>query len=152
MKPYHRPTILQDVVELAPVLRPEDVREVALHGHTPEQALCIGYLSGSLTRSVINNYGQVVGMYGVVRISDISGRIWMLGSKGLLKISRPFLKESKSEVENMHKLFPNLTNYIDSRNAVHVRWVRWLGFKFLGETVINNVKLYEFSRLSDNAI
>jgi hypothetical protein len=72
----------------------------------------------------------------------------MLGSKGLLKITRPFLKESRSEVEEMNRVYPHLFNVIDSRNEVHLRWIRWCGFKILGERMINNVKFYEFARIA----
>ena len=147
MKPFHRASRLEDVVWLAPKLRKEDERECNTMGHTGEQALCLGYTCSTLCRSVIDSKGSVVAMYGVSPISDISGRVWMLGSKGLLKISREFLKGSKGEVESMHKLYPHLMNYIDSRNEVHVRWIRWLGFKILGEVMVNSVKFYEFGRI-----
>jgi hypothetical protein len=84
-------------------------------------------------------------MYGVSPVGDGSGRVWMLGSNGLLKISRAFLRGSKGEVEAMHKLYPHMCNIIDSRNEVHIRWIRWLGFKILGEVMVGNVKFYEFT-------
>ncbi len=149
MKPYHRKSILHDICELAPVMRYEDVREVRdVSGHTPEQALLIGYLTGSHCRSIIDRYGGVVGMYGTVPVNKTSASVWMLGSKGLLKIARPFLKKDRSEVEEMNRVYPHLFNVIDSRNEVHLRWIRWCGFKILGERMINNVKFYEFARIA----
>ena len=86
MKPFHRATQLHDVCELAPNLRYEDKREVNTLGKTPEQSLLTGYLLGRVCRSIINNYGQVVGMYGVVPADSKTGLVWMLGSNNLKKI------------------------------------------------------------------
>ena len=151
MKPYHRQSRLHDICELAPNLRYEDKREVETLGHTPEQALGYANLSSTICRSIINPYGQVVGMYGVtpIQTSEISGAVWMLGSKGLLKIKIPFLKESRSEVVGMNTIYPHLCNIIDSRNEVHLKWIKWCGFKIIGERMFNNVKFYEFCRLAN---
>ena len=148
MKPFHRATQLHDICELAPNLRSEDKREVETLGKTSEQALLSGYLFGKVCRSIINNYGQVVGMYGVVPADDKTGLVWMLGSDKLKKIKRPFLRESRTEVNGMNTLFPHLWNIIDSRNEMHLKWIKWCGFKIIGERMVNNVKFYEFTRLA----
>ena len=149
MKPFHRATQLHDVCELAPNLRSEDKREVNTLGKTSEQALLSGYLFGRVCRSIINNYGQVVGMYGVVPADSKTGLVWMLGSDKLKKIKIPFLKESRTEVEGMNTLFPHLWNIIDSRNEMHLKWIKWCGFKIIGERMVNNVKFYEFCKVAD---
>ena len=149
MKPFHRATQLHDVCELAPNLRSEDKREVNTLGKTSEQSLLTGYLLGRVCRSIINNYGQVVGMYGVVPADDKTGLVWMLGSDKLKKIKRPFLRESRTEVEKMNTLFPHLWNIIDSRNEMHLKWIKWCGFKIIGERMVNNVKFYEFCKVAD---
>lgn len=147
MKPYTRHTKLQDVVDLSPNLRPQDVLEVNTLGHSPEQALCAGYLSSTICKSIIDKRGQVVGIYGVSPLSDVQGQVWMLGSKGLEKIKIAFLKQSRREVDMMNKAFPHLCNVIDSRNELHLRWIRWCGFKIIGEKLINNVKFFEFCKV-----
>ena len=149
MKPFHRATQLHDVCELAPNLRSEDKREVETLGKTPEQSLLTGYLLGRVCRSIINNYGQVVGMYGVVPADNKTGLVWMLGSDKLKKIKIPFLKESRTEVEKMNTLLPHLWNIIDSRNELHLKWIKWCGFKIIGERMVNNVKFYEFCKVAD---
>ena len=150
MKPYHRKSILADVLKLKDNLRYEDKREVETLGHTPEQALGYAYLSSTICRSIMNNYDQVVGMYGVVPVteSEISGIVWMLGSNGLLKIKTSFLKESRTEVDGMNTLYPHLCNLIDSRNEVHLKWIKWCGFKIIGEKMFNNVKFFEFCKVA----
>ena len=149
MKPYHRQSRLHDICELAPNLRYEDKREVNTLGKTSEQALLSGYLFGKVCRSIIDNHGQVVGMYGVCPVDETTGIVWMLGSKGLHKIKRAFLRESRTEVNGMNSLFPHIWNIIDSRNELHIKWIRWCGFKIIGERMINNVKFYEFCKVTN---
>jgi len=148
MKPYHRQSRLQDICELAPNLRYEDKREVEALGSNSEKSLVLGYVYSTICRSIINSNGLVVGMYGVCPTEEPKvGRVWMLGSKGLLKISREFLRQSRTEVEKMNTKYNLLCNYIDSRNKAHIRWIRWCGFKIIGEKIFNNIKFYEFSRI-----
>ena len=148
MKPYYRKSTLHDVCELAPNLAPADTREVAVFGHTPEQALTLGYISSVYCQSIIDAHGHVIAMFGITPLSDVMGQIWMLGSTGLQKVSRIFLRQNKAEIDKMNKMYPHLCNVIDSRNVAHLRWIKWCGFKILGEKTINNVKFYEFCRLA----
>ena len=148
MEPYHRVSRLDDMLYLSTNLRYEDKREVETLGHSVEKALALAFGSSELCRSIIDHRGRVVGAYGVVRLSDICGQVWMLGAPGLVAISRAFLKQSRSEVVGMNSVFPHLCNFIDSRNEVHLKWIKWCGFKIIGEKVINNVKFYEFCRLA----
>jgi hypothetical protein len=39
-----------------------------------------------------------------------------------------------------------LTNVVDLRNSVHVRWLGWFGFKFLKDHVINAHTFIQFER------
>ena len=148
MKPYHRVSTLDDMVYLSKNLRYEDKREVEALGHTPEKALALGFGNSSICRSIIDARGTPVGVYGVVPLSDKIGQIWMLGSQGLVKIKTSFLKQSRSEVEGMNIMYPHLCNFIDSRNEIHLKWIRWCGFKIIGEKMINNVKFYEFCKVA----
>tara|TARA_R110000823_G_scaffold59289_2_gene142526 strand:+ start:1700 stop:2152 length:453 start_codon:yes stop_codon:yes gene_type:complete len=148
MKPYHRKSTLRDVVDMIPNIRYEDKREVQAVGYTPEQALGLSYLSSQICRSILDKHGRVVGMYGVCPIDSQIGQVWMLGTKGLLKIKTSFLRESRSEVEGMNSIFPLLCNQIDSRNKVHLRWIKWCGFKIIGEKMIGNVKFYDFCKIA----
>ena len=148
MKPYHRQSNLDDAAYLSLHLRYEDKREVETLGHSVDKALALAFGASQICRSIVDNKGIVVGMYGVVPLSDKTGQVWMLGSEGLIEIKTAFLKQSRSEVNGMNSVFPHLCNFIDSRNEVHLKWIKWCGFKIIGEKVINNVKFYEFCRLA----
>ena len=148
MKPYHRQSKLDDAAYLSLHLRYEDKREVETLGHSVDKALALAFGASQICRSIVDNKGIVVGMYGVVPLTEKTGQVWMLGSEGLVKIKTAFLKQSRSEVNGMNSVFPHLCNFIDSRNEVHLKWIKWCGFKIIGEKVINNVKFYEFCRLA----
>ena len=51
------------------------------------------------------------------------------------------------KVKEMEDKFPILFNYIDSRNKLHLTWLKWCGFKIIKERYIDNVKFYEFIRI-----
>tara|TARA_B100000029_G_scaffold482666_1_gene533021 strand:- start:207 stop:686 length:480 start_codon:yes stop_codon:yes gene_type:complete len=148
IKPHHVKSTLWDVTSLYPYLREEDKREVETLGLTSEMALCRAYLDSSVCRTIINGRGCPVAMFGVVPFGDFSGIVWMLGNKLLLQMKTAFLKECREEVIKLNNIYPHLFNMIDSRNEVHIRWIKWCGFKIIGERIINNVKFYEFCRVA----
>jgi len=32
---------------------------------------------------------------------------------------------------------------------MHLKWIKWCGFKIIGERMVNNVKFYEFCKVAD---
>ena len=44
----------------------------------------------------------------------------------------------------MEDKFPILFNYIDSRNKLHLTWLKWCGFKIINEKMFNKVLFYGF--------
>ena len=148
VKPHHRKSVLSDVVDLSPHLRKADKREVETLGLTPETALCVGYIQSSVCRTIVNGDGEPVAMFGVVPSDKMSGIVWMLGSNLLLDIKTIFLKQCRHEVIQLNTLYPHLYNVIDSRNTLHIKWIKWCGFKIIKEIMINNTKFYEFCRIA----
>jgi len=149
IKPYHKKSTLWDVVNIYPYLREADRREVETLGLTSEAALCRAYLDSSVCRTIINGMGCPVAMFGVVPSGEFSGIVWMLGNDLLVKMKTAFLKECRNEVVKLNNIYPHLYNIIDSRNEVHIKWIKWCGFKIIKEHMINNVKFYEFCRIAN---
>lgn len=97
--------------------------------------------------------GKPVGIFGVVPTSvEGLGGIWLVGTPEMTAPENRmrFLRESKKWVDRFHEQYPTLGNYIDSRNTVHVEWVKWLGFQIHEETLINGVPFYMFSKELNN--
>ena len=75
--------------------------------------------------------GQLVCMWGVCPISLISSRgsPWMLGTDLIKKKQKIFLRRSKPWLEDIKKDYRHLENYVDARNTLSIKWLKWLGFK-----------------------
>lgn len=58
------------------------------------------------------------------------GAVWMLGTDNLLKARRDLLAIAPRWIDFLHKVYPTLTNYVDERNEVAVRWLEAMGFEF----------------------
>lgn len=75
--------------------------------------------------------GRVVCIFGVGGQKGGTGTPWMLASPLLKDIGKPFLKESKAFLDEMSQEYSLLYNVAWSKNEVHIKWLRWLGFEIL---------------------
>ena len=51
-------------------------------------------------------------------------------------------------VKQWHKRFDLLYNWVDARNKVHVKWLRWLGFIFINKHHNDQgIPFYEFVKV-----
>lgn len=125
-----RPSRPEDIPDLAPRLRKEDVAEVfAVNGCSPAQALMDG-LRTSDECWTIEHEGVTVGMFGVAPLEANLGAIWLLASDALPSIRWAFLKQTRPWIAHFLTKYETLTNMVDSRNSQHIKWIRWAGFTF----------------------
>jgi hypothetical protein len=126
-----RPANLRDAYDLAPRLRADDVREaMAAGGMSALDALTHGVRAGESWVGCVDD--RPVGIYGLVGTPDpLVGVPWMLASEDLVSHQKWFLRNCRAGVEEMQRRYPVLFNFVDARNAVHVRWLRWCGFTFI---------------------
>lgn len=132
--PTARPSRPEDITDLAPRLRKEDRDELwAINQCTPEKGLRDGFdLSDECW--TIEHDGLVIGMFGVAPLPDPGvGAIWLLASEDLPKIRWEFLKKTRPWINHFLTKYHTLTNMVDSRNAVHVKWIKWAGFEITGQ-------------------
>ena len=114
-------------MEVASELRPEDRREIEEgHGLDPFTTLVAKAQEGSCVYFNVPN-GKTAGMAGV----EDDGCIWMLTTKAIYEYPLTFARESKRYVERHAD--KSLWNIIDKRNTVHLKLLKFLGFKFLEE-------------------
>jgi RimJ/RimL family protein N-acetyltransferase len=152
MKPYYRTSEQEDVYELAPKLRKQDVDEVkASSGYTPEEALIYSFHVSGENNTIIAPDGEIIGMFGVGSTADpYIGVPWLLASPRLPEITREFLPQSLEWVKQKNEQYPVLINYVDCRNTVAIRWLRYLGFTFIKkieEYGVGKKPFYEFVRI-----
>ena len=140
---YIHPITVKAAIEVASNLLPADYKEVTEgHGADPFQYLlleaakaqCV-YFSGPC--------GRTAGMAGV----ETDGRIWMLCTNVILDTPIKFAREAKRYVDSREEKL--LWNVVDKRNKVHLKLLKFLGFKFLRELNYgpNQLPFIEFCRV-----
>ena len=143
MSKYIHPITLEAAIEVASNLRPEDRREVEEgHGVDPMEHLTYAAQRGSCVYFTMPN-GKTAGMAGV----DPGGQIWMLCTPDIHDHPIWFARQAKRYVESRTDKL--LWNIVDKRNVVHLKLLRFLGFKFLRELKHgpNNLSFIEFCRV-----
>lgn len=123
-KPEHIRTI-------AKRMRQADRDEVhAASGRSPGSALVY-----SLRKSTVAYTGLVNGrpevMFGVGDLNILAGvgAPWLLGTDVIEKNAVAFLRLNVGFLVQLSQRYEVLRNFVDDRNAVSIRWLRWLGFK-----------------------
>lgn len=126
------PITVQDVPAIAAIARQADIDELTeALGVTIEDALLAG-IRDSLNAKQIVVDGQVVAVFGDAVFSLLGGVgvPWLISTIHVHKHPRAFLQVCKPEVQQMLTRHHHLMNYVDARNTVAIRWLKWLGFKF----------------------
>ena len=137
------PITLEAAKEVASNLLPDDRREVEEgHGLAPMEELTNVAQSGSCVYFTMPN-GKTAGMAGVGKEGDI----WMLCTPVIYKYPVAFARGAKRFVESRTE--PLLWNVVDERNKVHLRLLKFLGFKFLQKISFgpNQLSFIEFCRV-----
>jgi len=140
---FIHPITLEAAKEVASNLRPEDRREVEEgHGVDSTEALLDAVQKPSCVYFTVPN-GKTAGMAGV----DPGGQIWMLCTPAILEYPTTFVREAKRYVERQPDKL--LWNVVDKRNTVHLKLLKFLGFKFLREVEFgpNKLSFIEFCRV-----
>ena len=143
MSKYIYPLTKEAAYEVASNLLPEDHREVEEgHGHDPKVILPLAYDIGDSVYFRVPN-GELAGIAGV----HGEGQIWMLCTPAIFKYPMTFAREAKRYVESRQEKL--LWNIADKRNIVHLKLLKFLGFKFLRELKHgpNQVTFIEFCRV-----
>lgn len=126
----------EDVRDLAPRLRIADKAEIcASTGERPVVALARGF-ADSTPCYTAEFRGRPAAMFGAVPmfIEDSPARfgaVWLLGSDDIPLFRRRFLRHSRAWLSRVEAGFDVVGNVVDARNISHIRWLRWLGFRFV---------------------
>ena len=146
-----RPLCDADVDFLAGRLREEDVREVeTASGDSAGVAILRGHslsLGGAFVG--LGHDGRPFCVFGVVPMEDGFGNVWMLATPEMERNKTVFLRTCQNVLSGWQTLFRLLGNAVDSRNTLHIKWLRWCGFTFLRAVPVgkDNVLFYEFVKL-----
>lgn len=139
---YHEVDLLKNMT-----LRKADIEELmASTGKAPLEALKYAILHSNEFTEICTEEktGEIINIFGLASFNGI-GIPWMLASPNLIKYQKLLMQYSKRIIEEMLFLFPMLINQVDSRNEIHIRWIKHIGFKFSGiETTKNGVMFRQF--------
>lgn len=118
------------ITDIAKNLRKSDAMEVqAASGIAPleaiESSIERSYESGVILKDEVP---QLV--YGICLEDDegTSAVPWMLSKDTINEWRREFLNLSCSFIRNWSSYYRNIYNYVDARNTVSIRWLKWMGF------------------------
>lgn len=144
-----------DEVALAPRLRDADIRDIRTRTEIPIVDVLRG--SGEISSpscSIIGNTEEVEGMFGIVDEGNGFGRVWLLGSDALVRkpLVTQFLREVPRYLELLERPYQITGNIIDSRNLVHIRWLKFNGYTFIADHVdagLHGERLLEFVKIKE---
>ena len=120
-----------DIDMLVENMRKHDIQEV-------NAATRMGIRNAVKTSVNLSSYSktglvndELVCMWGVCPISLISGSgsPWMLGTDLINEKQRIFLRRSKPWLDDIRKDYRYLENFVDERNVMSIKWLKWLGFE-----------------------
>ncbi|MBX3502793.1 MAG: hypothetical protein KF889_25390 [Alphaproteobacteria bacterium] len=128
-----RPATDADAVALAPDLREADRLEIeAASGDAPLDALRRSLARSSEAWAATTPEG-IIALWGVGPLSLLGGHgaPWLLGSDLVARHAFAVARRNRPTVRRWLTMFPLLSNWVDARNALSVRWLRWIGFTIL---------------------
>lgn len=133
-----RPAREEDALRLAPRLRAADVAEIqAASGAAPEDALRDGIaLSRSayaITHRDADPEDAPLALFGVADhpAGPEIGAPWLLAHRDLPRIARALYREAAGWIDRLAEGRAMLSNCVDARNTLHIRWLRLLDFRFV---------------------
>ena len=127
-----RKTKKQDCYELSERVREVDKQEIWSSGrYTPISALLKGFENSRDHCYTLLLSEKVVGIFGVSKVQEGTGIVWLMGSDDMTKHKKDFYKVSKKYLKLFLHEFKTVFNYVDERNSTTARWLQKLGFNLL---------------------
>ena len=126
-----RPATLADALSVCANLRDADRAEcLAASGIRPEYKLPRVVQEGGALAMIAPD-GNVAGLCGIhpTLIPDYAS-VWMVATNAITRHRHLMLASAAAWLDEQHLQFPRIGNMVDARNALHVRWLATLGFRF----------------------
>jgi hypothetical protein len=152
-----RPATLGDAEWIGARLRPEDKLEVETA--TGKPAVEVVPVSFSLSVEAytvrLTTMGKVEPdpcvLFGLCSHPNVDlGIMWMVCTSEIHKAPFSIAREARFWIEHFQRLFPaGLSNLVDARNGLHLRWLKILGFTERNEQRVNGHKFIQVFRDKD---
>ena len=138
---FIKPCTPQLALEVGENLRRDDAREVEqTMGLYAPVAVLQSYYHAAYGSTVYfhDAHGKAAGVAGVTK----DNLIWMLCTDVIETKPHTFVREAKRWLDSLPN--PYVYNHADMRNEVHIKLLKFLGFKFIQYYVYNGVPLISF--------
>lgn len=141
---YISKSSIKDADRLSTALRDIDVKECSANGFTPIKALLMALANDDKTYTINMRYNdEPIAMFGVGNLNSYN-YIWLLASEEFSNHKRDILKYSKYLLKEITKPYDFVFNVVHEENKTAIRWLKWMGVKFIRKININNEPFYEF--------
>lgn len=137
---------------IAERMRQADRDEVwAASRKTPVGALMYSLRKSSVAWTALVD-GRPEVMWGVGDINILAGvgAPWLLGTDAVEKHTVTFLRRSTDFRAQLLARYSILRNFVDDRNTVSIRWLKWLGFRLLDPVEFNGHSFRLFELRADD--
>ena len=122
---------VQDALEVARNIRPEDKMEIEGLGHSLG-ALPFSVALSDVAVSFYLKDGELAGVAGICPSgTPRNGIVWMICTPALTEQPITFVRQAKKWLATVEKDYDILYNYTDVRNVFHHKLLKMLGFKAL---------------------
>lgn len=138
--------------DIAARMRQADRDEVsASSGKTPLVALAYSFRKSSIVMTaMIDGRPEIMFGVGDVNILGGVGAPWLLGTDAVDTVPLWFVRRSLAWRNQLLMRYSVLRNFVDARNEVSIRWLRWLGFRILDPVKLRGHDFHLFElRASD---
>jgi hypothetical protein len=145
---------IRHVSPVARQMRQADLMEIQAVGtSSPYQALWNGYHYSQPNGYTLMFDDKPVAMFGVGPKEDGDNRvgvIWLLGTDDITENPIHFLRISRKFLPTLMEPYDMVCNIVDARNKVHIKWMKWLGFKFIRKIKFGpeNRDFWEFAEVN----
>lgn len=133
---------------IAANLRSQDLDEIeAMGAVSPAEALHTSISLSSHGYAILDRDENACAIFGAAPhpLPDV-GVVWMLGTDAIRTEAYSIAKRTRRYFDELNSVYPILWNYIDARNTVSLRWLRWGGFKLLKDVEIGGHPFHIFAR------
>lgn len=146
----------KDAFNLAPRLREEDkleIRSIFTEEQKSTEEVILDSIKSSIPCVSVEENGDVIMIFGASDYGDKEcGLVWLLGSDRVKRLWIPFLRQSHYWSDALFSISKKrlLFNRVCSKNDLHIRWIKWLGYTFvqrLDNYGLLGLSFYEFCKL-----
>lgn len=127
-----RPATEVDLLNLLINMRPEDAREChAMVGPRFHKMLRLEFRASQEAWYAGFAGDKLLCLFGLGRrltMLSTEAPVWMLATEHLKDHAAPFARHSIGVVQNFIERNSRIFNFVDERNVLAVKWLKWLGF------------------------